>query len=212
MQSIGILGGTFDPIHCGHLRLALEVRETLGLDSVRLLPAPRPQLRDTPLVSADQRVRLLQAALAGVPQLLVDERELARSGPTYTYDTLRSLRDEFANACLCFIVGMDAFSRLNEWYRWRDLLALCHLIVATRPGAQAPGAEVAHYLAQHRCDDFEVLRSERAGRIAVSDITALDISATKIRSLLGEGRTVRFLVPDAVNDMLQTERLYAPDQ
>ena len=138
MAGIGILGGTFDPVHCGHLRLALEIREQLSLDTVRLLPASSPRLREKPRADGLQRLELLTAAVDGVPGLEVDARELDRDGPTYTVDTLESLRQEFPDTALVFILGMDSFQSLDRWHRWQELPGLAHLAVAHRPVARFP--------------------------------------------------------------------------
>ena len=131
---LGLLGGTFDPIHVGHLRLAIEVRERLGLDEVQLMPAPRPRLRGMPEVDADTRLRLLQAAVDGVGGLAVDAREMQADGPTRTVDTLESIRREQGARPVCWIMGADAAGRLDRWHRWERLIELAHLVIARRPG------------------------------------------------------------------------------
>ena len=212
LETIGILGGTFDPVHCAHLRLALEVRAALRLDSVRLMPAPSPRLRRSPETSAEVRMRLLEAALADVPGLEADGRELARSGPTVTADTLRALREERPDASLCLILGMDAIARLDAWIDFERIPALAHIVVAARPGARAPppGGAVERLLRERRCDDPDALRTAPAGRVLfVRDIPVLDISATRVRSLRARGESIRFLVPDPVHDIIVKEDLYA---
>lgn len=209
MAGIGILGGTFDPVHCGHLRLALEIRERLSLDGVRLLPAPNPRLREAPRADVSQRLELLAAAVEGEPDLQVDARELERDGPTYTVETLESFRREFSDEVLVFIVGMDSFRHLHRWHRWRELLDLAHLVVAHRPGGSLPGAgPVADLLEQHRCNDVAALKSQPAGRIMICEPPLLDISATRIRSLVAGGRSIRFLVPDKVIELINRTRCY----
>lgn len=209
MAGIGILGGTFDPVHCGHLRLALEIREQLALDCVHLLPARHPRLREEPRAAAAQRVELLAAAVDGEPGLAVDNREIARDGPTYTVETLESYRREFPGEALVFILGMDSFQKLDQWHRWQELLELAHLAVAQRPGGSLPASgPVAHLLAQHRCDDAAALTQQPAGRIVICEPPLLDISATRIRWLAGSGRSIRFLVPDKVNELINRTRCY----
>ena len=209
MAGIGILGGTFDPVHCGHLRLALEIREQLSLDSVRLLPAANPRLRETPRADGSQRLELLAAAVDGEPGLEVDARELGRDGPTYTVETLESFRREFPDEVLVFILGMDSFQSLDRWHRWQDLPGLAHLVVAHRPGGALPGpGAVAELLAQRRCDEVATLKKESAGRIMICQPPLLDISATRIRSLIAEGRSIRFLVPDKVIELMNRTRCY----
>ena len=209
MAGIGILGGTFDPVHCGHLRLALEIREHLSLDGVRLLPAPNPRLRDAPRATVSQRLELLAAAADGEPNLQVDARELERDGPTYTVETLESFRREFSDEVLVFIVGMDSFQHLERWHRWQELLDLAHLVVAHRPGGLLPEpGPIADLLERHRCDDVSALKSEPAGRIMICEPPLLDISATRIRALVAGGRSIRFLVPDKVIELINRTRCY----
>ncbi len=207
---IGILGGTFDPIHHGHLRCAQELLQDLPLDEVRLVPCRIPPHRDTPHASVEQRLRMLKAALYGAPALLVDDRELLREGPSYTVDTLHSLRAELGATSLCLIVGMDAFNGLDGWHRWQELIGLAHIVVAHRPGWIPPqtGA-VAELLNRHAAQSSTELRAKPAGRILPWSITALDISASAIRAQVAAGKSPRFLVPEAVARIIAAEGLYA---
>ena len=211
-DAIGILGGTFDPVHCAHLRLALELRAALRLDSVRLMPAPSPRLRRPPEASAEVRMRLLEAALADVPGLEADGRELSRPGPTVTADTLEGLREELPGASLCLILGMDAISRLDAWIDFERIPALAHIVVAERPGVPAlpRNGAVASILHARRCDDPDAVRTTPSGLVFfVHDVPNLDISATRVRSLRARGESIRFLVPDRVHDIIVKEDLYA---
>ncbi len=206
---IGILGGTFDPIHHGHLRLALEIHEGLGLEEVRLIPARQPPHRGEPLASSEDRRAMLEVAVAATPGLRVDSRELRRDGPSYTVDTLASLRAEFPQRPLCLIVGMDAFRDLDTWHRWRTLPDLAHIVIARRPGAPTPeSGRPAKLLRERVVADPEVLRGMPAGRTLVQEVPPLDITATRIRSLLGAGRNPRYLLPDAVLDVIHERGLY----
>ena len=203
MRLLGLLGGTFDPVHCGHLRMAIETRERYALDEVVLMPAGAPRLREAPVADAALRMRLLQAAVAGVPGLGVDGRELERAGPTSTVDTLRELRDEWPDAHLVLILGADAFSRLARWTAWQLVPELAHLLVVRRPGARLPGRGVLGALLKRcRVDDPALLRSRRAGLLLLADLPLMDISATRVRDLLLAGRNPRFLVPDPVLPLL----------
>lgn len=206
---IGILGGTFDPIHHGHLRCAQELLQDLPLDEVRLVPSRIPPHRDTPHASVEQRLRMLKAALDGAPGFIVDDRELSREGPSYTVDTLHSLRAEIGATPLCLIVGMDAFNGLDRWHRWQELIDLAHIVVAHRPGWLAPqtGA-VAELLNRHAVKSSAELRAQPAGRVLPWPITGLDISASAIRAQVAAGKSPRFLVPDAVARIIAAERLY----
>lgn len=210
MRVIGILGGTFDPVHCGHLRLAIESRELLQLDEVVLMPAGSPRLRGAPLADAGTRLRLLAAAVDDLPGLRIDARELAGTAPTSTVATLRELRAEYADASLCLILGADAFVRLDDWLDWQALPALAHLVVARRPGSELPvEGPVAALIAERASTNHEVLRNTRCGCVLLADIPALDVSASRVRTLLAAGRNPRFLVPDRVLDLIQTTGIYA---
>ena len=207
---LGLLGGTFDPVHVAHLRLAIEVRERLGLDEVRLVPAPNPRLRAAPRLVARTRLRLLHAAVDGIPGLCVDDRELTVSGPTRTVDTLRSIRNEQSNRPVCLILGVDAAARLDRWHQWERLIELAHLVIARRPGAQLPASgAVAALIERHADTRVSALAERCAGVIHICDIPGLDISATAVRDRLANDRSVEFLVPERVRQILLKERLYA---
>ncbi|MEQ6343014.1 MAG: nicotinate-nucleotide adenylyltransferase [Gammaproteobacteria bacterium] len=207
---IGIFGGTFDPIHIGHLRPVLEVLQDLALDEVRLIPCHVPPHRPAPVASTMQRLAMLEAAIQGESGLRVDDRELRRTGPSYTVDTLTSLRAELGSAPLCLLLGMDAFTGLNTWHRWRELIQLAHLIVMRRPGSLPPAqGEVAALLAERCTDNTALLHSCPAGHILLKEVTQLDISATRIRTLAKEGKSARYLLPDGVWDMIKKERIYS---
>ncbi len=206
---LGLLGGTFDPIHVGHLRLALEVRQRVGLAQVTLLPAPRPRLRGVPSVDANTRLELTMRAVTGVTGLSVDGRELKRDGPTRTVDTLEAIRREVGERPLCWIMGADAATRLDRWYDWQRLPELAHIVIARRPGAMVPEhGDVAHFIATHLCDDYRALHDAPAGRVHICDIPGLDISSSGIRAMLAARQSIHFLVPDEVRHMLLNEGLY----
>lgn len=208
---IGILGGTFDPIHLGHLRSALEVMEGLGLSEVLFVPSHTPPHRGTPEVAADRRVEMVRAAVASQPGFRVDVRELTREGPSYTVDTLESLRREFgADQRLCLMMGMDAFLGLPTWHRWESILGLVHLVVMHRPGYETGefGA-LDGLMTRCRARDLSSLYGQSAGRIFLQAVTQLDISATAVRGLIAEGRSPRYLVPEAVCRLIEYYRLYA---
>lgn len=186
------------------------MRDALSLDHVRLVPAPNPLLRDTPRADVSRRLELLAAAVEDEPGLAVDARELERDGPTYTVETLESLRREFPREALVFILGMDSFQSLDRWHRWRELTDFAHLAVAERPGGTLPTAgPVAELLARCRWDDAASVTDTPAGRIVVCAPPLLDISATRIRGLVAEARSIRFLVPDKVIDLINRSGCYA---
>ena len=206
---IGVLGGTFDPIHFGHLRPALEVRQDLDLDEVRLVPCHVPPHRSQPLAAPQQRLAMLQAAIENHPSFTADERELARPGPSYTLDTLVSMRAEFPAASLVLLVGMDAFRGFATWHRWRELLDYCHMVVMTRPGASYPEqGELADFIRLRRVQDAGMLQTRAAGMLLFHTVSQLDISATRIRTQLAAGRDAGFLLPDSVLDIIRREGMY----
>jgi len=206
---IGIFGGTFDPVHFGHLRAALETAERLGLDQVRMLPAGQPPHRDPPQAPADERLEMLRLAVAGRPEFTVDDREVRRPGPSYMVDTLRGLRAEDEAASLVLCIGQDAANALDGWRQWRRLFDLAHIAVLRRPDARGAyrGALRAEMEAR-RTDDPGQLRASPAGRVLTLAITQLDISSTAIRAMVAAGRSPGFLLPDAVAEHIRRRGLY----
>ncbi|SDS60107.1 nicotinate-nucleotide adenylyltransferase [Halopseudomonas litoralis] len=208
---VGLLGGTFDPIHFGHLRSAVEVREYLALDELRLIPNATPPHRDRPGASAQQRLEMVCLATASDASLLVDDCELQRDRPSYTVDTLESLRAELgAEAALFLIVGWDAFSGLPGWHRWEEILQLASLVVLQRPEQDQELPEVLKdLLAARSVGDASAMQATH-GEILCLAQTPLAISATHIRSLIQAGRSPRFLLPDSVLGYIETKGLYRP--
>lgn len=206
---IGILGGTFDPIHFGHLRTALDVMQGAGLEEVRFIPLHRAVHRDQPETPANLRLRMVQAAIARQPGFVADDRELRRAGDSYTIDTLTSLRGEFTRSPLCLLLGMDAFNGFADWRQPDEILRLVHLIVMHRPGLAAPtDARAREILSVHRCEQAPALKRQAAGLIHLQTVTQMEISSTRIRSLIGAGRSPRYLVPEEVLDLIEMNRLY----
>lgn len=200
---IGVLGGTFDPIHHGHLRAALELAEAIGLAEVRFLPAGEPPHRSATHADGRTRAALVRAAIADEPRFVLDERELHRAGPSYSVDTLADLRADFGTRSISLIVGMDAFLGLVKWHRWREILELAHLVVAHRPGWQAPDTgTLGQLLAERGTSRIEDLHGSTAGRVYIRAVTQLEISSSAIRELVCAGRDPRFLVPDPVRRLL----------
>ncbi|MFZ5536255.1 MAG: nicotinate-nucleotide adenylyltransferase [Pseudomonadota bacterium] len=203
---IGILGGTFDPVHYGHLRLAEEVREALGLAQVRFIPAFQPPHREAPTAPPAHRLAMLHLAIQDNEAFTVDTREYDRGGPSWMVDTCASLRASYGDRPLVLIMGMDAFNGFTRWRDWQGILARVHLAVATRPGATAKG-EAAALLAERGSTVAELERAP-AGRIVEVPIAALDISATRLRELAAQNHSTRYLLPEAVREYLLTHRLY----
>ena len=206
---IGILGGTFDPVHIGHLRSALGVAELLELDEMRLVPCARPPHRETPSSTAEHRLAMVRCAVGGQLPLRVDDRELRRDKPSYTIDTLESLREELGPELkLYLLLGWDAFCGLPSWHRWLELLDYCHILVLQRPDADSEPPEALRNLLAARTVSTPEALIGSAGHITFIWQTPLAISATQIRQLLSCGRSVRFLVPDAVLAYINTHGLY----
>ena len=209
MRPIGILGGTFDPIHYGHLRPAQEVLRALDLAEVRIIPAANPPHRRAPLATAEQRLRMAELAMAEFPGLRVDDREIKRGGSSYTVLTLESLREEFGARPLCLLLGLDAFEGLETWHQWQRLPELAHFVVMTRPGWSLPAAAAMPAWAcgrlAHAASD---IARTGAGKIHFQTVTPQDISATRIREAIARGEPVGGLLPSAVLDYVRTNRIY----
>lgn len=207
---LGILGGTFDPIHYGHLRPAQEVQRALGLSEVRLVPAANPPHRPPAAAAAEQRLHMAQLAVEGVPGLVVDDREIRRGGPSYTVPTLESLRTELGDAPLCLLLGTDAFAGIETWHEWRRLPELAHLVVMTRPGWPFPPAAGQPEWARVRASrDAADLGRAPAGRIFFQPVTPQNVSATDIRARIARGESVAGLLPPAVRDYIRANRIYS---
>ena len=200
MKPLAIFGGTFDPVHLGHLSVAWEAAELLDAE-VRLLPASVPPHRPPPAASATQRVAMLRAALHGQSRLTLDTRELERNGPSYTIDTLHELRAEQGDRPLVLLIGADAFAGLPSWHRWRELFTVAHIGVLSRPDVDAVLSEdLQHETAGRWVSEISTLRKLPAGRLIELAVTPLVISATRIRELLAAGRDPRYLLPAGLFD------------
>lgn len=209
MHSIAILGGTFDPVHFGHLRPALEISQ-LGFDEVRLMPCHVPAHRETPDCSAEQRLAMVELAVKDEPHLLVDTRELEREGDTFTVDTLTEMRSELGgDVSLNLVMGMDSFANLSSWHCWEKLIDLANIVVTERPGIPLPTEGVmARFLKARQVASSEQLQQASNGRVLVLQLALLDISATRIRALIKAGHSARYLLPETVWEYIKQHRLY----
>lgn len=208
-RRIGLLGGTFNPVHIGHLRAALEVAEFMTLDELRLVPSARPPHREMPQATAEQRLAMVELAVADEPMLAVDDRELRRERPSYTVDTLESVRSELtADDQLFLLIGWDAFCGLPGWHRWQELLEHCHLLVLQRPDADSEAPESLRDLLAARSVSDPLSLIGPGGQISFIWQTPLAVSATQIRQLLASGKSARYLLPDAVLAYIQAHQLY----
>ncbi|TDG12520.1 nicotinate-nucleotide adenylyltransferase [Seongchinamella unica] len=210
LTPVGVFGGTFNPVHYGHLRSALELCELLGLDHLALMPCAQPPHREAPDCSAEQRAAMVELAVRDEPRLRCDRRELAREGLSYTVLSLEELRSELGPGCsLSLVLGCDALLKIDSWFRWQELLELAHIVVIARPGWHFPATgPVADWLAAHRTDDRAVLRHRTHGHILVEELRPLAISSTEIRDLLRAGRSPRYLLPAPVLDYIEQGQLY----
>ena len=207
-RRIGLLGGTFDPIHIGHLALARAGRDALSLDEVRLMPTGRSWQKSTSTASAEQRLQMVQLAVRGEDRLLADGRETLRAGSTYTVDTLAELRAECGgDPALVLLLGSDQLRNLATWHRYRDLLGFAHIACTQRErvGLQDLPIEVEHLVHQHGRD---ALPDTPAGSIVFFVMPPVPVSATVLRERLASGDRPTELVPATVLDYIETHRLY----
>ncbi|MBY4676204.1 nicotinate-nucleotide adenylyltransferase [Marinobacterium arenosum] len=204
------MGGTFDPVHHGHLRTALEIQQWLAVDQVCLIPSKMPVHRGEPGCSSEQRLAMVQCAVADTESLSADPREILSEQPSYSLLTLQSLRDEFGpQRPICMVMGMDAFLTLPSWHNWRQFMELCHILVVTRPGYHyQPDADMRDFMQRHQTDDKQRLLGEPAGCVLLHELTPLAISATQIRQLIRAGLSPRYLLPDRVWDYIKQHQLY----
>jgi nicotinate-nucleotide adenylyltransferase len=203
---IGIFGGTFDPVHYGHLRSALEVKEIFGLTEVRLIPSAQPPHREQPAATALMRLHMLELAIKNQPGLIIDTRELNRHGASYMVDTLKSLRLEFRDEPLLLFIGSDAFNHLKTWHQWQHLFDTAHIVVMTRPGFEIQNLDV--FFKVRLAGEITELAQNTAGKLYFQQVTQLDISATAIRNMIAEQHNPGFLLPDSVIAYIRQHKLY----
>ncbi len=205
-KRIGILGGTFDPVHFGHLRPAIELLENNKLDRLHLVPNHRPAHRDKPHASTVQRLEMLTLATDSVEGLIIDPREAERDKPSYTFDTLQELHLENPQAILIFCMGQDAFDQFESWHRWQEILELANIVVMDRPDAEL--GTWAKSLITRQGEKVGAMASAKAGAIECQHVTQLAISATNIRKRCSDGTSLRFLMPEVVRQYIIEHRLY----
>ena len=210
-KPIGILGGTFDPVHYGHLRMAIECHERLALAEVRLVPLHAPPHRRPPHAAPEHRLAMLKIAVGTTDHLKVDDCELQRQNISYTIDTVSALREKLGNTPICLLIGTDAFNTLPTWHRWQSLLDIVHIVVAERPGTilKPEHAELNALFDKHDATDATILHTTCNGKIFRLQIPWLDISATRIRDMLRMRHDPSYLLPDAVIEYIHTHTLYA---
>lgn len=207
---IGILGGTFDPIHYGHLRTALDVQQCLSLEEVRFIPCGDPPHRVAPIAEPLQRLSMVRAAIAGQEKFTLDDREVRRKGPSYMVDTLASLKQDFKDESLCLILGTDAFNGLDQWFHWQKILELANIVVMQRPeikGQTELNKRLLLLLKDHLVD-IEGLKRKQNGAISFVPVTQLDISATMIRQQWQQGKDIQFFLPESVLTLIRQQNIY----
>ncbi len=206
------MGGTFNPIHYGHLRIAQELADAFNFDEIRFIPSANPPHKTQPNVSAQHRASMVSLAISSNSKFKLDERELSRAGASYTYDTLQSLREELGHeVSICLLMGSDAFIKFNTWHRWEELLKLCHIVLVKRPTEkplQALAAELQTLLQNHYTEHHDDIIQTAGGHITMQAVTALDISATAIRTQFSLGKSAQYIMPDAVIDYIVKHQLY----
>ena len=209
MTAIGILGGTFNPVHIGHLRGGIAARDALGLEALRFMPASLPPLKHAPAVSASHRMAMLALALAGLPGLSVDGRELERAGPSYTIDSLHEIRETMGpTASITFILGGDSVAQLHRWHRWREITSLVNLAILSRPGApEVEDAEVLAWLKEHELAIDQWQQPEK-GAVCWLEQPLLDVSSSVLRDMIARRKNVSFLLPAAVIEYIENHGLY----
>ena len=207
--AIGLFGGTFDPVHYGHLRAALESKEALGLKDFRLLPAGTPALRSSTGATATDRLEMLRLAVADYPDFTVDDREVRRRGKSYMVDTLREIRKESGDVPVLLMIGQDAANELDRWHEWRSVFGLAHLVIMGRPDSEVTWqGELKEMMETRLVDAVEPLMKQAAGLVLPLAVTQLAISSTGIREQLATGQSPRFLLPDKVIDYIGQNQLY----
>lgn len=209
-MSVAIFGGTFNPVHNGHLRIASELAELLQVDNLRMIPCALPAHRELPSASPEQRLEMLRLGIGQQTPLVADDIELRRDGPSYTIDTLREIRQQIGDhSALYLCVGMDVLCTLDSWQDWQQLTDYCHLVVSSRPGYQMPESGVlAAWIKQRLCDDLHELKQSSTGKLHLCNLTMLEISSTAIRDKINAGAKIDFLTPAAVVNCIQQQHLY----
>jgi nicotinate-nucleotide adenylyltransferase len=208
-RAVVIFGGTFDPVHYGHLRAASEVKEALSEAELRLLPSGTPPHRDHTFANAQHRLAMLELVLKNHPDFTIDQREILRNGPSYMVDTLKSIRQESPDISLSLVVGQDAANDLDRWHRWQELFELCHLIVMTRPeSASAYSAQLTPQMQQRSTQTQQRLLAYQHGLVLHLPVTQLAISSTGIRQQIQQSHNPRFLLPVSVIEYIKNHQLY----
>lgn len=207
---MGVFGGTFDPVHQGHLRTVASVQQQLDLAHVLFVPAARPRLRSAPIASATHRLEMLKRALASEPSFEVNDLELGRDRPSTTVLTLEALYHDYQETPICFILGIDAFLGFPQWHRWTELLGLAHFVVMSRPGTILP-VERPTWWVRAETTDLSMVHRRRAGSVVMVEVPPMDVAASNIRERLRVGDDISHSVPKSVIDYITEHQLYGFD-
>lgn len=216
MKPIGIFGGTFDPVHFGHLRVILEILENFDLAELCVVPCKTPPIKDAAIASSKQRLEMLQLALEKQKNVSINDIEIKRDGPSYTFDTLSAFKNKSPDKQLLLVLGTDAFLSLNHWYKWQEILNLTHIIVIHRPGWNIDGdqinKDIKSLLKNNLVNDKSALNDSDAGKILLFPIRKLDISSSGIRKIIADGKSPHYLLPQIIADYISKNNLYFKNQ
>ncbi len=208
-SAIAILGGTFDPVHLGHLRLAIDLAENLGLQEVRLMPSFQPVHRDSPTATEKQRLTMLQLAVEDIKELSVDDRELQRKGPSYTLLSLQEIRKEIGSEQpIFFILGDDAFNQFDSWYQWQEIINYAHLLIAIRPGSHSKTSQQINDFIKDNEYKGDGYPATNCGSVIRINNPILDIASSDIRKRIGENKNIRYLLPAKVCEYIEQQKIY----
>ena len=209
-MSVALFGGSFNPVHFGHLRIATELAEQLQVESIRMMPCAFPPHRDETEVTANQRLKMLHLAIGEHVLLQAEDIELQRPAPSYSVDTVRLIREQIGPETPLFLcIGMDSLNGLNSWHDWQKIQDYCHIVVSSRPGYKVPESGVlADWIIKYRCDDLAILKQQAQGKLYFCELTMLAISSTSIRKKVSDGENICFLTPDTVVDYIHQQHLY----
>jgi nicotinate-nucleotide adenylyltransferase len=206
MQHIGLFGGSFNPVHQGHILAADSVRTQLGLDEIRFLPPSHSPIKTSPELSDAHRTEMLERAISGYPALKIDARELQRPGPSYTIDTLKEIAGDHLGDRLYLLIGMDAWEQFEHWHQWREIIKYCHLVVLSRPNYAH--VALSEFWQEKLSSDIQGLKGSAAGRLVFVTIPASEAASNEIRERIKQGRSTHNDLPQAVIDYIQEQQLY----